>query len=74
MCRDEGFCVSTGLAGAYSIKNAAGAVKASADVVSVGWSGGLLLVAVPPYGEGADLIREIPLAILANWKITCTRH
>ena len=40
-------------------KNAAGAIEASADVI-FRWSGGLLLVAVPPYGDGPSIILSVP--------------
>ena len=39
-------------------------VEASADVV-IGWSGRLLLVAVPPYGDGPGVILEVPHQFLA---------
>ena len=33
--------------------------SASADVV-IGWSGGLLLVAIPPYGDGPGVVLTVP--------------
>ncbi len=45
-------------------KNAAEAIFSSADVI-FRWSGGLLLVAVPPYGDGPNLIILIPAVLLA---------
>ena len=41
------------------IKTTAGAVVASAVVVNQ-WSGGLLLVAVPPYGDSPSVILTVP--------------
>ena len=38
---------------------------ASADVFRIGWSGGLLLVAVPPYGDSPGIFLLVPQQAVA---------